>query len=61
MLERCVATCGKAAGARAKGASAEEVRGYCEQFAEAKRLEWKSRIDNEVFDLVDLKKVKPKN
>ena len=29
--------------------------------AEAKHLEWKSWIDNEVFDLVDLRKVKPKN
>ena len=68
MLERCMATCGKAAGARAKRrsrarkeASAQEVRGYYKQFAEAKHLEWKSWIDNEVFDLVDLRKVKPKN
>ena len=58
MLERCMATCGKAAGARAqmrsrarkgKEASAQEVRGYCTQFAGAKHLEWKSWIDNEVF------------
>ena len=56
MLERCMATCGKAAGTRAKRkscarkeASAREVRGYYKQFAEAKRLEWKSWIDNEVF------------
>ena len=68
MLERCVATCGKAAGARAKRksrarkeASANEVRGYHKQFAEAKHIEWKSWIDNEVFDLADLRKVKPKN
>ena len=46
MLERCLATCGKAAGARAKrksrarkAASAHEVRRYHTQFAEAKRLE----------------------
>ena len=46
MLERYMATCGKAAGTRAKmrsrarkEASAQEVRGYCTQFAEAKHLE----------------------
>ena len=70
MLERCMATCGKAAGARAltrsrarkgKEASAQEVRGYFTQFARAKHLEWKSWIDNEVFDLVDLRKFKPNN
>ena len=63
-----MATCGKAAGARAKrrslarkDASAQEVRGYHRQFAEAKHLEYKSWIDNEVFDLIDMRKVKPKN
>ena len=68
MLERCMAACGKAAGTRAKmrsraqkEASAQEVRGYCKQFAEAKHLEYKSWVDNEVFDLVDLRKVKPRN
>ena len=68
MLERGVATCGKAAGARAKmrsrarkEASAQEVRGYYKQFARAKYLEWKSWIDNEVCDLVDLRKFNPKN
>ena len=68
MLERCMATCGKAARARAKmrsrarkETSAQEVRGYYKQFAEAKHLEYKSWVHNEVFDLVDLKKVKPKN
>ena len=67
MLERCMATCGKAAGARAKmrsrarkEASAQEVRGYYKQFAGAKHLEWKSLIDKDVFDLVDLRKFKPK-
>ena len=60
ILKRCMATCGKAAGARAKRksrarkeASAQEVRGYYKQFAAAKHLEWKSWIDNEIFDLVD--------
>ena len=45
MLERCMAICGKAARARAKKrsrarqeASAQEVRGYYKQFAEAKHL-----------------------
>ena len=68
MLERCMATCGKAARARAKRrprarkeASAKKVRRYYKQLAEAKHLEWKSWIDNQVFDLVDLRKVKPKN
>ena len=68
MLERCMATCGKAAGARAKRrsraqkeASSQEVRGYYKQVAEAKHIEWKSWIDNEVFDLVDMRKFKPKN
>ena len=42
-------------------ASAQEVRGYYKQFARAKHLELKSWIDNEVFDLVDLRKFKPKN
>ena len=49
MLERCMATCGRAAGTRAntrsrarKEASAQEVRGYYKQFAEAKHLESRS-------------------
>ena len=68
MLERCVATCGKAAGARAKmrsrarkEASAQEVRGHYKQFAEAKHLEHRSCVDNEVFDLIDMRKNKPRN
>ena len=68
MLERCMATCGKAAQARAKRksrarkeASPQELRGYYKQFAGAKHLEWKSSLDNEVFDLVDMKKFKQKN
>ena len=69
MLERCMAyNCGKAAGTRAKKkscarkeASAQEVRGYYKPFAEAKRLEWKSWIDNGVFDFVDMRKFKPKS
>ena len=68
MLERCVATCGKAARARAKmrsrarkEASAQEVRGHYKQFAEAKHLEHRSCVDNEVFDLIDMRKNKPRN
>ena len=68
MLERCVATCGKAAGTRAKmrsrartEASAQEVRGYYKQFAEAKHLDNRSWADNEVLDLIDMRKVKPRN
>ena len=47
-------------GAR-KEASAQEARGYYKQFAEAKHLEYKSCVDNEVFDLVYLRKVKSRN
>ena len=68
MLERGMATCEKAAGARAKRrsrarkeASAKEARGYYKQFAEATHIEWKSWIANEVSDLVDMRKVEPKN
>ena len=67
-LELCMATCGKAAAARAKirsrarkEASTQEVRGSYKLSARAKHLEWKSWIDNEVFDLVDLRRFKPKN
>ena len=64
-----MATCGKAAGTSAKmrsrarkEASAQEVRGYYnKQFAEAKHLDYRSWIDNEVFDLIDMRKVKPRN
>ena len=35
-----------------------EVRKF--EVAEAKHLEYKSRVDNEVFDLIDMRKVKPK-
>ena len=52
--------CQKPSRAR-REASAQKVRGYYKQFAEAKHLEYKSSIDNEVFDLVDLRKFKPKN
>ena len=44
-----------------KEASAQEIRGYYKQFAEAKDIEWKSWIDTEIVDLVDLRKFKPKN
>ena len=44
-----------------KEASAQEVKGYYKQFAEAKHLEYRSWVDNEVFDLIDLRKVKPEN
>ena len=68
VLEQCMTTCGKAAGIKAKKeirarkeASVKEVRGYYKQFAEAKHLEYKSWVNNEVFDLVDLRKVKKRN
>ena len=67
MLERCM-TCGRAARTRAKltsrarkEASTPEVRGYYKQFAEARHLEYRSWVVNEVFDLIDMRKVKPRN
>ena len=68
MLERCMAPCGRAAGTRVnmrsrarKEASAQEVRGYYKQFAETKHLEYRSWVDNEVFDLIDMRKVQLRN
>ena len=59
---------GRAAGTRAKmrsrarkEASAQEVRGYYKQFAEAKHLAYRSWVDNKVFDIIDLRKVTPRN
>ena len=46
---------------RKKEASAQEVRGYYKQFAEAKHLEYRSWVDNKVFELIDLRKVTLKN
>ena len=43
-----------------KEASAQTVRGYYKQFAAAKHLEYRSRVDNKVFDLIDLRKGRPK-
>ena len=37
----------------------KQVDSQTRDMLEAKHLEWKSWIDNEVFDLVDLRKVKP--
>ena len=64
MFERCMATSGKAAGARAKMRSRarkkkHQLRKY--EAAEAKRFESKSWVDVEVFDLIDMRKVKPKS
>ena len=68
VLERCMTTCGKAARTKPKKrsrarkeASAKEVRGNYKQSAEAKHLEYKTCVDNEVSDLVDLRKVKTRN
>ena len=36
---------------------AQETRGYYEQFVGGKHIEWKSWIDNDVFDLTDMRKV----
>ena len=68
MLERCMTTCGRAAGTRAKmgsrarkETSAQEVRGYNKQFAAAKHLAYRSWVDNKVFDHIDLRQVTPRN
>ena len=68
VLERCMATCGKAAGMKAKTrsrarkeSSAQRVRGYYKQCAEAKHFEYKSWVDNEVFDFVVSRKVMPQS
>ena len=66
MLERCMTTCGRAAGTRVKmrsrkEASAQEVRGYYKQFAEAQHLEYRSWVLDKVFDLIHLRKVTPRN
>ena len=68
VFKRCMTTCGRAAGTRAKmrsrarkEASAQKVRGYYKQFAEAQHLEYRSWVHDKVFDLVDLRKFNPKN
>ena len=50
----------KKAAAR-KEASSTELRGFQLQFIDAKKAECKSWHDNEVFELVDMRKHKPKN
>ena len=44
-----------------KEVSATDRRAYQKQFAEAKRVEYESWLEHDVFELVDLRKVKPKN
>ena len=44
-----------------KEASATEKRSFQKQFAEAKRREYESWMEHDVFELVDLRKVRPKN
>ena len=69
MLERRVHTCGKAAGTRAqmrsrtrrKSISYRKIRRYSALFAEALHLEYKLWIDNEVSDLLDMRKAKTRN
>ena len=43
-------------GKKQKEATATETKAYQKQFLEAKHLECKSWLDNEVFDLVDARK-----
>ena len=44
-----------------KEATATETKAYQKQFLEAKHLECKSWLDNEVFDLVDARKIQVRN
>ena len=48
-------------GKKRKEASQLEKRQLAKQFLEAKQAECKSWIDNEVFDLVDMRKIKVRN
>ena len=48
-------------GKKRKEATATETRAYQQQFLEAKHLECKSWLDNEVFDLVDTRKIQVRN
>ena len=48
-------------GKKRKEATATETRAYQKQFLEAKQLECKSWLDNEVFDLVDTRKIQIRN
>ena len=48
-------------GKKRKEATATEIRAYQKQFLEAKQLECKSWLDNEVFELVDTRKVQVRN
>ena len=54
MLERCITTCGKAAGSTAKRRSRARKEASAQK---AQHFEYKSFDDNEVFDLVDFGKV----
>ena len=47
--------------AKLKEASAEQLRHYREQFKEAKQLEIKSWKDNEVYELIDTRKIQCRN
>ena len=48
-------------GKKRKEATATEIGAYQKQFLEAKQLECKSWLDNEVFDLVDTRKIQVRN
>ena len=48
-------------GKKRQEATATETRAYQKQFLEAKLLECKSWLDNEVFDLVDTRKIHVRN
>ena len=67
---RLIDFCFKSAGIRAKStakikkskeASHSELRQYSKQFAQAKETEIKSWIENDVYDLVDIRKLSPKD
>ena len=48
-------------GKKRKEATQQEIRAYTKPFLEAKQLECKSWLDNEVFDLVETRKLQVRN
>ena len=59
--ESLISTTSALIGKKRKEATATEIRAYQKQFLEAKHLECKSWLDNEVIDLVDTRKIKVRN
>ena len=58
--EREVETDKQLIGKKRKDATQQEIRAYNKQLLEAKPLECKSWLENEMFDLVDIRKLRKK-